>query len=92
MIKNLNITKGLIYSQTVLLELTKKGVSRETAYRIVQRNAMKVWDKNITFIDALLEDKELLEYLDVDEIRNICRLEDRLKNISHIFRKVGLEK
>jgi adenylosuccinate lyase len=89
--KNLNLTNGLIFSQTVLLALTDKGVSRETAYRIVQRNAMKVWDTNVSFTDALLQDKEVAKYLNADEIRHICRLEDRLKNIKYIFRKVGLE-
>jgi adenylosuccinate lyase len=91
MVKNLNLTNGLIYSQSIMLALTKKGVSREIAYRIVQRNAMKVWDQSVTFVDALLEDQELLTYLDADEIRKQCRLEDRLKNIKYIFRKVGLE-
>ena len=89
--KNLNLTNGLIFSQSVMLELTKRGVSREIAYRIVQRNAMKVWDDHVQFIDALLNDEELQKYLNADEIKSICRLEDRLKNIVHIYRKVGLE-
>jgi adenylosuccinate lyase len=89
--KNLNLTNGLIFSQTVMLALTEKGVSREIAYRIVQRNAMKVWDTKVAFIEALLQDKELALYLNADEIRNICRVEDRLKNINYIFSKVGLE-
>jgi len=90
MIENLNITHGLIFSQPVMLVLTQKGISREKAYRMVQRNAMKVWDKDIEFLEALQEDKEILELISENEIKDIFNLENRLKNIDYIFNKLGL--
>ena len=59
MLKNLNRFRGLIHSQRVLLALTQAGVSREDAYRLVQRNAMKVWEKGADFLEELLADKEV---------------------------------
>jgi adenylosuccinate lyase len=57
MMKNLNLTGGLVFSQRVLLELPKQGLSREEAYKIVQRNAMKVW-KDLQFAQVLLRESE----------------------------------
>ena len=59
MLKNLNRFRGLVHSQRVLLALTQAGVSREDAYRLVQRNAMKVWEKGADFLEELLADKEV---------------------------------
>ena len=59
MLKNLNRFRGLIHSQRVLLALTQAGVSREDAYRLVQRNAMKVWEKGADFLEELLADKDV---------------------------------
>ena len=56
MLKNLNITKGLIYSQRVMIELTKHGFSREKAYKLVQKNAHKAWANNLTFYETLTKD------------------------------------
>jgi len=90
MIENLNLTNGLIYSQSILLELTRKGVSREDSYRLVQRNAMKVWDEKIPFEEALKQDSQLLEYLNIEEIEKICKIENRLNNIDYIFKKLNI--
>jgi adenylosuccinate lyase len=90
MVKNMDLTHGLLFSQTVLLALTRKGMSREDAYRIVQRNAMKVWDDQLSFKEALLNDKELGKTLTENEIDELFKLENRLKNLDHIFKKVGL--
>ncbi|MFC2088327.1 adenylosuccinate lyase [Calditrichota bacterium] len=79
MLENLNLTRGLIYSQAVLLALTQKGVSREESYRLVQRNAMRVWDEKISFEEALIGDSQIKNYLDIEEIRQICSIENRLK-------------
>ena len=57
--KNLDITKGLFFSQRVLLELTNNGLSREQAYSIVQKNAMKAWNNQATFLEVLLKDKSV---------------------------------
>jgi adenylosuccinate lyase len=90
MLKNLNLTNGLIYSQAILLALTKKGVSREESYRLVQRNAMRVWDEKIEFEKVLLEDETILQHLSSEEIIEICNIENRLKNTEIIFKRLGI--
>jgi adenylosuccinate lyase len=90
MIENLNLTHGLIFSQAALLALTKKGLSREESYKLVQRNAMRVWDENISFYDALLSDKEILSVLSPEEIDELFKIDNRLKNIDSIYERVGL--
>jgi adenylosuccinate lyase len=88
--KNLNLTNGLVFSQAVLLALTQKGVSRENAYRLVQRNAMKVWDENLSFKVAVSGDKEIRQSLSEDDIERLFNIDNRLKNLDTIFKKVGL--
>jgi len=86
MIKNLNLTRGLVFSQTVLLKLTSKGVSREDAYRIVQSSAMDVWaDKSKNLKDELLKSEELKKYITADEINSIFDNNKMLKNVDYIF-------
>ena len=91
MLHNLNLTKGLIYSQSVLLALTRRGVSREEAYQIVQRNALKVWQERVEFQIALNQDPDLRNYLSTDDLAQIFDINSRLKNIDYIFKKVGLD-
>jgi adenylosuccinate lyase len=91
MIENLNLTHGLIFSQAVLLALTKKGLSREESYRLVQRNAMKVWDDNISFDEALKGDDDILSVLAIKEIDDLFKIEKRLKNLDAIFTRLGLD-
>ena len=81
---------SLIFSQALLLTLTQKGISREQSYKMVQRNALKVWEEKISFIDALLQDKELEKIISTDEIKSICNIDNRLKNVEYIFKKVGI--
>ncbi|MGD9899794.1 MAG: adenylosuccinate lyase [Calditrichaceae bacterium] len=90
MLKNLNITHGLFSSQVILLALTRKNVSREKAYSMVQRNAMKVWEEGIEFESAIKNDDEIKNYLNEHEIEELCSVEHRLKNVTYIFKKVGL--
>ena len=90
MLKNIEITHGLFSSQVVLLALTQKNVSREEAYKIVQRNAMKVWKNKTNFADQLKSDKDLVAVLSADEIDNLCSIEKRLSKVDYIFKKVGL--
>ena len=90
MMKNLNLTHGLIYSQPLLLKLVEKGLSREEAYRLVQQNAMKVWENNTEFKDNLMADNEIANYLTREEVDLICNLENRLKNVNYIFKKLNL--
>ncbi len=86
--KNLNLTGGLIYSQRVLLALTEKGATREEAYKIVQRNAMKVWQEKKDFFKELKNDLELKKYLSDDELKELFDINYHLKNIDFIFKRV----
>lgn len=86
MLKNLNLTRGLIYSQTVLLKLVSKGASREDAYKLVQTPAMEVWaDTNKNLKDELLKSKEVLNYLSSKDISDIFSSKATLKNVDYIF-------
>lgn len=86
--QNLNILKGLIFSQQVLLKLTQKGVSREEAYRIVQKRAMEVWEGKGEFKDLLLKDDDLLRHLNENEIESIFDISYHLKHVDTIFDRV----
>ncbi len=90
MMANLQKTNGLFSSQVVLLALTQKGVSREKAYRIVQRNAMKVWKEKENFANLLKADPDLTEVLTENEIEDLCSIDKRLSKVDYIFNKVGL--
>ncbi len=88
MISNLNLTRGLIFSQTLLLRLVNKGISREEAYKIVQTCAMDVWaDKNKNLKDELLKSEEVKKYLSVDEINEIFNSDQMLKNVDFIYNR-----
>lgn len=88
MMANLNKFKGLVHSQRVLLALTQAGVSREDAYRLVQRNAMKVWEQNADFRAELLGDAEVTAALTADAIEEAFDLEYHLKHVDTIFNRV----
>jgi len=85
---NLDRLGGLIHSQRVLLALTAAGVPREEAYRIVQRNAMKVWETGADFLEALLADKDVTRVLSVEEIRAQFDLGYHTKHVDTIFARV----
>ena len=86
MIKNLELTRGLVFSQTVLLNLVNKGITREEAYKIVQTHAMDVWaDKNKHLKTELLKSDEVRKYLTEDEISKIFDDKNMLKNVDFIF-------
>ncbi|MGT0077258.1 adenylosuccinate lyase [Helicobacter pylori] len=98
MLKNLALSGGLVFSQRVLLELPKKGLSREESYSIVQENAMKIWevlqqgafknaDENL-FLNALLNDERLKKYLSEDEIKACFDYRYYTKNVGAIFKRV----
>lgn len=86
MLKNLELTRGLIMSQTIMLKLVNKGITREDAYKIVQTHAMNVWEnKNKHLKDELLKSKEIKKYLSEKEINDIFENKQMLKNIDFIF-------
>ncbi|ATX66280.1 adenylosuccinate lyase [Roseinatronobacter bogoriensis] len=88
MIANMNKFRGLIHSQRVLLALTQSGVSRENAYALVQRNAMKVWEQGADFLEELLGDAEVRAAMGEDEIRSKFDLEYHTKHVETIFARV----
>ncbi|AXC49096.1 adenylosuccinate lyase [Paracoccus suum] len=88
MLRNMNKFKGLIMSQRVLLALTQAGVSREDAYRLVQRNAMKVWEKGADFKTELLADPEVTAALTPAEIEDKFDLGYHTKHVDTIFARV----
>ena len=88
MLANLNKFRGLVHSQRVLLALTQAGVSREDAYRLVQRNAMKVWEEGKDFLDELLTDDEVRAALSEDQIREKFDLGYHTKHVDTIFARV----
>ena len=90
MMKNINLTKGLIFSQEVLLALVKSGITREDAYEIVQKNAMKVWSEKEDFKELLKQDSNITDKLTDDEIDNLFDLDKILININKIYKRIGV--
>ncbi|MGH9906386.1 MAG: adenylosuccinate lyase [Pyrinomonadaceae bacterium] len=88
MLENLNATRGLVFSGQLLLALTNKGVSRETAYEWAQRNAMKAWDENEDFQSLVRADPDITTRLSADEIDRVFSLHDYLKNVDAVFQRV----
>ncbi len=91
--QNLNLTRGLVFSQKVLLKITEKGATREEAYKIVQTSAMSVWaDKKKNLKDELLKSKDAMKFLTKKEIDNIFDYDKMLTNVDYIFKRtVGKE-
>lgn len=90
MILNLSRTHGLIYSQRILLELMNKGLTRDSAYEIIQRAAMQVWQEGSEFKEVLLRDRRLRKYLSSNEIDSCFNIKYYLRYTDRIFKKLGL--
>jgi adenylosuccinate lyase len=88
MLANLNMTHGVIFSQMVLLSLIEKGTTREDAYAIVQKNAMKSWQEGIGFKSLLAEDEIVKKYLNETDLDGIFNVNNFLKNLDFIFNRV----
>lgn len=88
MMANMNKFRGLVHSQRVLLALTQAGQSREDSYRLVQRNAMKVWEEGKDFLEELLADREVRAALSEDDIREKFDLGYHTKHVDTIFTRV----
>lgn len=94
--KNLGISLGMWNSQTVLLALIRKGLSREEAYSIVQRNAMKTWEvkhagrDDADFLEVLLNDADVAKHFKKDELQKLCSLDFHLKEVNNRFKQLGL--
>lgn len=88
MMKNLNLTRGLVFSGQLLLALTQKGVSREDAYVWTQRNAMKVWDEGGEYRELVLADADISATLTTEEIEKVFDLRHYLRNVDQVFQRV----
>jgi adenylosuccinate lyase len=86
--KNIELTRGLAYSGQLLLDLTRKGIVREEAYRWVQRCSMKVWDEDKDFVQVLQEDPDIAKALTREEIRSVVNPDLQLRNVDAIFSRV----
>jgi len=89
--RNLRITKGLYYSQTILLKLTERGLERKVAYEAVQRAAMKTWQGEVSLQENLAAEAEVAAVLTREEIEGLCDLEIHFAHVDATFRKLGLE-
>ena len=88
MMRNLEKTEGLIFSQSVLLALVDKGITREEAYKLVQKNAMQSWTKGKDFLTLLKKDKKIGVLLKKNEIEKIFNLKAQFKNVDIIFKRI----
>ena len=88
MINNLNLTKGLVFSQELMLELTKAGLSREKSYRIVQKNAKTSFNNNLNLRDLIKKDKIVSSKITEKQIDKIFNYSKHFKNINYIFKRV----
>ena len=86
--KNLDMLGGLVQSQRILLALTQKGASREDSYKLVQRNAMQVWEKRVSFLELLAADQDVTKYLSRKELSALFDLGYHTKHVDTIFKRV----
>lgn len=91
MLENIDKTMGLIYSQRVLLALLEKNISREEAYEIVQRNAMRTWQEKIPFKKLLLGDPEFVKFISEKELTKLMDYKGYLNYIDDIYRQCGIK-
>jgi adenylosuccinate lyase len=96
MLKNLGLSLGMFHSQTVLLALIRKGLTREQAYDLVQRNAMQTWSTkhagrdDANFVDQLKSDPDVARHFKRGELEQLCSLDFHFKQINHRFQTLGL--
>lgn len=91
MLKNLGLTHGLYYSEDVLLKLIEKGLTREQAYALVQRNAMHCWETGEDFLTALANDREVADKVSRDELKKVFDVNSLLGNVDYIYKSLGLD-
>jgi adenylosuccinate lyase len=96
MLKNLGLSLGMWNSQTVLLALIRKGLTREDAYDLVQRGAMETWAvkhagrDDADFLEQLLADPDVARHFKKDELKKLCSLKFHQRNINSRFKQLGL--
>ena len=90
--QNLELTHGLVFSGTLLLELAGKGLTREEAYALVQKDAMATWDHGGDFLQRVLANSKITEILTKEEIERVFSLDEALRHVDAIFARVMKEK
>lgn len=90
MMKNLNMTNGLVFSQKILLELAKRGLKRQQAYELVQKSAMRTWNEKIPFMETLLQNEELMKHLTEDDLKSLFTYDEIFKSVDYIFGRLGI--
>ena len=88
MLENLNITKGLIFSQELMLELTKTGLTREKSYKMVQNFSKKCFAENLNLFDVAKSDKYIMSKISIKKLKSIFSYSKHMKNVNFIFRRV----
>ena len=88
MLKNLEATRGLVFSQQLLLALARAGASREEAYHWVQRNAMRAWDEGADFRALVLADPDIASRLPPERVERVFALDTYTRNVGRIFERV----
>ena len=88
MISNLNITKGIIFSQEIMLELTKSGVSREKSYKIIQSHTKKCFSQNLNLFEVIKKDKLIMDKISLNKLKKIFNYSSHFKNVNLIFNRV----
>jgi adenylosuccinate lyase len=91
MLRNLNLTKGLYYSQSILLELTRRGLDRKSAYEAVQRAAMATWEGGHDFLGEVKKIPEITSVISGPELDKLCSLEPHFRHIDQTFKDLGIE-
>ena len=87
MLKNLDMTNGIFFSQRILLELTTMGFSREEAYKVVQKNALNAWKENSSFFDKIVSDKKVTNKIPVNKLKKLFDFSYHTKKINIIFKR-----
>ena len=88
MISNLNITKGIIFSQEIMLELTKSGMSREKSYQIIQSHTKKCFSQNLNLFEVVKKDKVITDRIPLNKLKKIFNYSSHFKNVNLIFNRV----
>jgi adenylosuccinate lyase len=88
--QNIESTHGLLFSQRILLALVEKGLSRETAYELVQRNSMRSWDEDLDFFELMKSDRDVTSYIAADELTDLFDYGYYLRYVEDTFQRVGL--
>lgn len=88
--RNLNLTRGLIFSQKVLLYLTNKGIARQKAYELVQKSAMRSWNEQIPFLQTLLENPDLMEQVTKKEVESLFSFKEIFEKVDYIYQRLQI--